>query len=132
MDYCGIFENKNGNGFYWMDCLDENEKKDAKYFVDADFSVGYHQCIKSTLYDDVSDRIDGLQTEQKDLEHGELYVVAYFEYDGTSGLEQPVDFGLTKEEIIKNVEAGKYAEGATYYTIGQMFYATRKMLEGAL
>ena len=136
MDYCGIFENKNGDGFYWMDGLDESEKNDAKYFVDADFSVGYHQCVRSALYDDVSDRIDGLQTEQKDLEHGELYVVTYFEYDGTSYLtsclEQPVDFGLTKEEIIKNVEAGKYAEGATYYTMGQMFYATKKMLEEAL
>ena len=132
MDYCGIFENKNGDGYYWMDCLDENEKKDAKYFVDVDFSAGYHQCIKSALYNDVSDRIDGLQTEQKDLKHGELYVVTYFEYDGTSLLEQPVDFGLTKEEIIKNVEAGKYAEGASYFTMGQMFYATRKMLEGTL
>lgn len=132
MDYCGIFENKSNDGFYWMDCLDESEKKDARYFVDADFSVGYHQCIKSALYDDVSDRIDGLQTEQRDLEHGELYVVTYFEYDGVSCLEQPVDLGLTKEEVVENAKAGKYAEGATYYTIGQMFYATRKMLEETL
>ena len=128
MDYCGIFENNIGDGFYWV----EDEKKDAKYLVDADFSVCHHQCIKSALYDDVSNFIDGLQTEQRDLEHGELYVVTYFEYDGASGLEQPVDLGLTKEEIIKNVEAGKYAEGATYYTMGQMSYATRKMLEGTL
>lgn len=131
MDLCGIFKNKNGD-YYWMDCLDDNEINEAKYFVDADCAVGFHRCIMSAIYEDVSNCVDGLQTEQKDLKDGELYVVTYFECNEPSYLEQSVDFGLTKEEIIKNVEAGKYAEGATYHTMGQMFYATRKMLEGTL
>lgn len=122
----GIFETSNSE-FYWQDCLDEFEIKEAKYFVDESAGAGYHMCNKSALYDDMSGYIDDLQKEL-DLPDKELYVVTYYEFEKCSyGLLGKVDFGITKQEIIENVKAQKYVEGATYYTIGHMFYETKMM-----
>ena len=104
--------------------------KKAKYFVHDDNSVGVHMNIKSALYDDMTSYIDELQDEE-DLADGELYVVCYFEFEKCSyGLLQKVDFGITKQEIIDNVKNQKYVEGAYYYTMGQMFYTTKEVMEG--
>ena len=125
----GIFEIENGI-YDWRNWLDEDDMKKAKYFVHDDNSVGVHMNIKSALYDDMTSYIDELQDEG-DLADGELYVVCYFEFEKCSyGLLQRVDFGITKQEIIENIKNQKYVEGAYYYTIGQMFYTTREVMEG--
>lgn len=56
--------------------------------------------------------------------------MTYYEYDGTDFLEQLVDFGLTKQEIIQNVLDQKYVEGADYVTMGKLFYHTKMYLDG--
>lgn len=127
MNLIGIFEH--GWGYDWMDCLDEYEVKEAKYFTDENNCAGYHASFKSALYDDMTDHVDQLQNEE-DLADGELYVVVYYEYEESShDLLQKVDFGITKQEIIENVKSQRYVEGASYHTMGQMFYTTRKMME---
>lgn len=124
----GIFEDKNGD-LYWIDNLDEYEIKEAKYFTYENECVDYHKCIKSALYDDMTEYVDQLQNEEN-LYQTELYVVLYNEFEESSGgLLGKVDFGVTKEEIIENVKSQKYVEGATYFTIGHMFFATRMMKE---
>lgn len=127
MDIQGIFNNRNG-GYYWLDCLDDDEVKKAVYFCDADTSA-YHKCFKSALYSDMTGYQDEVQCEDE-LSDDELYVVTYFKCPrDVCFLEQLVDFGITKQEIIDNVKAQKYVEGASYFTMGQMFYTTRKMME---
>lgn len=128
MELSGIFDRKDG-GYYWLDCMGEWEIAEAKYFVDEHNCAGYHKVVKSALYDDMDGYVDTLQHEE-DLADGELYVVTYFEFEECSfGLMQEVDFGITKQEIIENVNAQKYVEGASYHTMGQMFYTTRMMME---
>lgn len=128
MNMTGIFDNNHG-GYYWMDCLIKDEIKEAKYFVDEMNCAGHHACIKSALYDDMIGYVDPLQNEEN-LSDKELYVVTYYEYEECSwGLLQKVDFGITKQEIIENVKNQKYIEGASYFTMGQMFYETKIMME---
>lgn len=127
MDVKCIFNGRNGY-YYWLDCLNADKVKKAVYFCDAD-NAAYHRCLKSALYDDMTDYHDELQCEDS-LSDDELYVVTYFRsLRDVCFLEQLVDFGITKQEIIDNVKAQKYVEGASYFTMGQMFYTTRKMME---
>lgn len=125
----GIFKNNLGN-YYWLDNLDGEEIKEAKYFCEENTKKGtFHVCEKSVLYDDMTGYVDELQDEES-LADDELYVVLYFSFDENyRGLDQCVDFGITKQEIIDNVKAQKYVEGADYFTMGRMFYTTRKMME---
>lgn len=124
----GIFEISNDD-FSWMDCLDEYEIKKAKYFVNEDCCIGFHACNLSALYDDMTGYVDTLQ-EEECLPDNELYIVTYYEFEELPcGLLGKVDFGITKQEIIENVKAQKYVEGASYYTFGHMFYETRMMME---
>lgn len=129
MNVQGIFNNRNG-GYYWLDCLDDDEVKKAVYFCDADDTTNaYHKCFKSALYNDMTGYQDEVQCEGE-LSDDELYVVTYFKcLRDVCFLEQLVDFGITKQEIIDNVKHNKYVEGASYFTMGQMFYTTRKMME---
>lgn len=123
----GIFERKDGT-YYWLDCMDEDEIKDAKYFVDDFNCASIHCCVRTILDDDMDGYVDALQNEESSLVDGELYVVTYhhaFMDCGYWNLEGLVDFGLTKDEIIENVKSQKYVEGASYHTMGQMFYTTR-------
>ena len=61
--------------------------------------------------------VDIIQKENE-LPDNKLFIVTYFKYDGF-GLEQLVDFGVTKQQIINNVIAQKYVEGANYFTTEQ-------------
>lgn len=131
MDIHGIFNNRKG-GYHWLDCLNDDGVKKAVYFCDADTASAHHKCLKSALYDDMTGYQDKVQCEDE-LSDDELYVVTYFKcLRDVCFLEQLVDFGVTKQEIIDNVKAQKYVEGASYFTMGQMFYTTRKMIEGEL
>lgn len=125
MYLCGIFE-RNDGAYYWLDEMTEEEVREAKYFVSGE--TGYHVCEKSALYDDMTGYVDQLQREEH-LKDDELYVVCYYWTDCPYCMRQEVDFGITKQEIIENVKAQKYVEGASYYTVGQMFYMTRMVME---
>lgn len=136
IDMCveGIFENMLTGDFYWLDGLDDDEVKNARFFADWHNSAGYHECNKSALYDNMTEYIDELQNE-KYLADTELYVVTYnhaFIDGGQWNLEGLVDFGVTKQEIIENVKNQRYVEGATYYTMGQMLYTTTEIIKDVL
>lgn len=125
MDLVGIFKNKLTGNYFWLDCLDEDEVKEAKYFLDDDNAISHHTCVKSAEYDDMTGYVDALQNEE-DLSDDELYVVTYFTFAPSCCLYQHVDMGITKQQIIDNVKAQKYVEGASYHTMGQMMYYTIK------
>lgn len=128
-----IFENK--DGYFWVDTPDTIEEEieavgeDKFRYVFDNGGLFFHQCKRSALWDDMTGYVDQLQDEEE-LTNDELYVVTYYEYDGTDFLEQLVDFGLTKQEIIQNVLDQKYVEGADYVTMGKLFYHTKMYLDG--
>lgn len=65
--------------------------------------------------------VDEVQNE-RELPDNILFIVTYFRDDGShgSGLEQVVDFGITKQQLIENIEAQKYVEGADYFSVEQL------------
>lgn len=129
-----IFED-NERGYFWSDTPDtigeeiESVGEDKFRYVFDNGGLFFHQCKRSALWDDMTGYVDQLQDEEE-LADDELYVVTYYEYDGTDFLEQLVDFGLTKQEIINNVKNQKYVEGADYVTMGKLFYHTKMYLDG--
>lgn len=112
---CGIF--KDGDEYCWIDWISDNVVSRIKYFVDPDFFY--------TLDSDVHE-------VKKYLRDGELYVVLYYE-NRTKGFNlffgRKVDFALTMDEVLENVSAGKYDNGASFHTIGNMMLTTREILE---
>lgn len=87
-------------------------------YVGSEVCVGFHACNKSRLYEDMTGYVDTIQRE-RDLSDGK-YIVCYFVCDDNLDLLQYVDYGITKEQIIANVEAQKYVEGAEYYPMESM------------
>ncbi len=88
--------------------------------VDADYDVIMeHVCKQSVLYDDMTNYTDTVQNEEKLDENG-VYVVTYFKDDNDGGLNQYADYAITKNEIIDNVNAQKYTEGAMYYPLNKL------------
>lgn len=128
-----IFED-NKRGYFWVDTLDTIEEEieavgENKFrYVFDNGGLFFHQCKRSALWNDMTGYVDQLQDEEK-LADDELYVVAYYEYNGWNDLYNRVDFGLTKQEIIQNVKNQKYVEGADYVTMGKLFYHTKMYLE---
>lgn len=118
-----IYKSKDGKQFFFYDdpIWDSDLKKsEIEGIVDIDKEIGFHACNKSGLYDDMEGYVDELQNEN-DLPDGKIYVVTYFKLcEDCSGLEQLVDFGITKQQIIDNVTAQKYVEGADYFTVEQL------------
>ena len=112
-----IVNDVDGNNYYFFDCPEDYEKKDGVGYVDVDNEIGFHLCIKSALYDDMNGYIDELQNE-KELPEG-MYIVTYYFFNKDCELEQRVDFGISKNEIIHNVINQKYVEGADYFLIEQ-------------
>lgn len=95
------------------------KKSEVEGVLDIDEETGFHSCEKSGLYENMEGYIDKIQNENE-LPNGK-YIVTYFELcDDASGLEQLVDYGITKEQIIKNVNAQKYVEGADYFLMEQL------------
>ena len=62
--------------------------------------------------------VDTLQNENNLLDN-QLYIVAYYKYNGNR-LEQLIDYKITKQQIIDNVNNQKYVDGADYFTIEQL------------
>ena len=126
-----IFILEGDNGYFWVDYPEAIEYygEDKFRYMFDNGSLFSHQCKRSALYDDMTGYVDHLQNEEE-LADDELYVVVYYEYDSRwCDLKQLVDFGLTKQEIIRNVINQKYVEGADYCTLGQLFYHTKMYLE---
>ena len=101
---------------------DEDIRKDETIGVlCTEEAIGTHECVKSCLYDDKTGFMDQIQ-EEYGLPDGEKFIVTYFQQipGDESGLLQLVDLGITKDEIIANVEAQKYVEGARYFTMKQL------------
>lgn len=114
-------EGKGQYYFYDDPVWDEDISRDEVFGVlCTEEAVGTHECVKSCLYDDMEGFIDQIQ-EEYGLPDGERFIVTYFQrIPSASGLLQLVDFGITKDEIITNVEAQKYVEGARYFTMKQL------------
>lgn len=118
-----IYKSEDGKQYFFYDDPEwgvELKKDEIEGIVDIDKEIGFHTCNKSGLYDDMEGYVDELQNE-RDLPEDKIYVVTYFKLcDDCSGLEQLVDFGITKQQIIDNVIAQKYIEGADYFTMEQL------------
>ena len=87
-------------------------------YVGSEAAAGYHACIKSRVWDNLEGYVDTVQHEYE-LPNGN-YIVTYYKCDENLDLLQCVDYGITKEQIIANVEAQKYLEGAEYFLVESM------------
>ena len=118
-----IIKSENGKQYFFYDDPEwevDYKKNEVEWVLDIDEEIGFHACNKSGLYDDMEGYVDELQNE-KNLPDNKVYVVTYFKLcDDCSGLEQLVDFGITKQQIIDNVIDQKYIEGADYFTMEQL------------
>ena len=112
-----IVEGYDGN-YYFFDYPEDDEREDGIGAVDVSDEIDYHQCKKSALYDDMTGYVDELQNEEK-LPDGN-YIVTYFFLNDNLDLEQKVDFGISKSEIVQNVISQKYIEGADYFKMEQL------------
>jgi len=112
-----IVDSFDGKNYYFFDYPEDYEREDGIGAVDVSDEIGYHQCNKSALYDDMEGYVDELQDEQN-LPDGN-YIVTYFYFNDDCDLEQRVDFGISKSEIIQNVINQKYVEGADYFLTDQ-------------
>ena len=103
-----------GNGeYYFYDYPEPDERSDGIGYVDSEFDrVGCHECNRSAIWDDMTGYIDEIQNEN-DLQDIP-YLVTYFYADDGLGLLQMAEF-VSKQQIIDNVIAQKYREGADYY-----------------
>lgn len=117
-----IIKSKDGKQYFFYDDPEwgvDYKKDEVEGILDIDEETGFHSCVKSALYDDMTGYVDKIQNENE-LPKG-AYIVTYFKLcDDGSGLEQLVDYGITKEQIIENVNAQRYVEGADYFLMEQL------------
>ncbi len=113
-----IVQAEDGEQYYFYDApvWEEDISRDDVFGeLCTEEAIGTHECVKSCVYDDMAGFIDQIQDEYK-LPDGERFIVTYFHgIPSTSGLLQLVDFGITKDEIITNIEAQKYVEGGEIF-----------------
>ena len=115
---CG---NVKTNELYFFDYINEEELSDLRKYpyeiygsLNYDCLHSFHTCKHSAIWEDVTGIIDKLQKEES-LPDNKRYVVCYYEADKNYDLLQKVDWNITKQDIINNVLAQKYFEGADYY-----------------
>lgn len=105
----------NDENYYFFDDPEwgvDVERNEVELVLDVGKEVSFHACNKSFLWDDMDGYVDKLQNEEL-LPDGE-YIVTYFARCDDD-LVQLVDYGITKQEIVENVLAQKYVEGADYF-----------------
>ncbi|MCM1236684.1 MAG: hypothetical protein NC489_41940 [Ruminococcus flavefaciens] len=102
----------------WGEDLERDEVYGVLQLEDA---VGTHECLHSCMYDGMDWYADEVQDEGMLPERG-LYIVTYFRADpfGQNQLEQLVDFGITKKDILRNIRQQRYREGARYFLMEQL------------
>lgn len=117
-----IIKSEDGKQFFFYDDPEwgvDYKKTEVEGVLDIEEEVGFHSCKRSALYEDLTGYIDKVQNENE-LPNGR-YVVTYFKLcDDASGLEQLVDYNIKKEQIIENIKAQKYVEGADYFLMEQL------------
>lgn len=117
-----IIKSKDGRQYFFYDEPEwevDYKKDEVEGVLDLDEEIGFHGCEKSALYEDMIGYVDKIQNENE-LPNGK-YIVTYFKIsDNGSELEQLVDYGITKEQIIENVNAQRYVEGADYFLMEQL------------
>ena len=104
-----------GENYYFFDDPEwgvDIARSEAELVLDVGKETSFHACNKSFLWDDMTGYVDKLQNEDS-LPDGE-YIVTYFARCDDD-LVQLVDYGITKQQIIENVLAQKYVEGADYF-----------------
>ena len=111
-----ITKDIDSDNYSFYECVCKDEYYHTVGCLKYENSVGYHQCVKSALYDDLSEYIDELQDEES-LPDDKLFIVTYYEAEDAFTLIHRVDFGISKQQIIDNVHAQKYVEGADYFTM---------------
>ena len=117
-----IIKSEDGKQYFFYDDPEwgvDYKKPEVEGVLDIDEETGFHSCEKSGLYENMEGYIDKIQNENE-LPDGK-YIVTYFKLcDDASGLEQLVDYGIIKEQIIENVKMQRYVEGADYFLMEQL------------
>ena len=111
-----IIKSEDGKQYFFYDDPEwevDYKKSKVEGVLDINEETGFHTCEKSGLYENMEGYIDKIQNENE-LPNGK-YIVTYFKL-----CEQLVDYGITKEQIIENVNAQKYVEGADYFLMEQL------------
>ena len=98
----------------WSGDWDKNDPSIIGWY-ELDKIAGFHDSEKSALYDDMTGFHDEV-TVENNLPNLR-FVVAYFKHTDSAGLDQCVDFDISKDQIIQNVRDQKYVEGAAYYLL---------------
>lgn len=105
----------NDENYYFFDDPEwgvDVERNEVELVLDVDEAISFHACKKSFLYDDMEGYVDELQDEAY-LPDGK-YIATYFARCDDD-LVQLVDYRITKQQIVENVLAQKYVEGADYF-----------------
>ena len=115
--------------YYWFDDPDwdfDLERERCAYVFEADKVAGCHFYTISRVAGDVmpEDYVDGPQNEleayweeyAKPGDWGDHYVVLYHHWNG-SELVQLADVDVRPWQIVQNIRANRYVEGAEYYRI---------------
>lgn len=115
-----IYGNENETWFYDECGPDEidsfkNANEVKVYGMFPDYAKVYHPCNRSELYEDMTGYVDEVNPEIYGLDDNEKYIVCYFKCDKNMDLLSFVDMDISKEQIIENIEAQKYREGANIF-----------------
>ncbi len=117
-----IIKSEDENGYTFYDNPEwgiDYEKNEVEGVLNVEEKIESHECRKSGLYENLENHIDKVQNENNLPD--KKYIVTYFKLcDDISGLEQLVDYNITKDQIIKNINAQKYVEGADYFLMEQL------------
>lgn len=108
---------------WFYDACGEDEinmfKKETAYKVygiyEYEDCVAIHQCQKSKIWDDMTGYIDEVNEEIYALNDNTKYNVCWYECDDNYDLLSNVDMNISKQDIINNIIAQKYIEGASIY-----------------
>ena len=115
--------------YYWFDDPDwdfDLERERCVYVFEADKAAGCHFYTISRVAGDVmpEDYVDEPQNEleaywaeyARSGDWGDHYVVLYYHWDGKE-LLQLADVDIRPWQIVQNIRANRYVEGAEYYRI---------------
>lgn len=100
------------------DCLWTLNEASGVRCISEKFYISAHTCNKSALYDDLTYYTDVIQESDIALHEDTQYLVIYNVCEDDYIYEYAEV--LYKKDIIKNIRAQKYVEGASYYIASGM------------